>query len=464
MPETYALVIGVEQYADMNIHDVKYANRDANLFFRTITEAPTNNVSIKNATLLVGENATHQNVYLELDKIGQRIQQTDSLMLFFAGHGDIGPTGGFLLPHDFSCDKSLVSSAISFASIQSYLEAWKPRNWFIFLDSCHSGAAINAINPNVRGILKNRHMLFDNFVRKLGDDGAYDTGSDNSMTRVVISACLDDELARSSDELKQGIFTYYLARGLVCEADINNDGKLDCDDLFRYLSDSIADFCRTRKTRQSPIKSGTTSGVVYLPCWNRVISSVSNNKHKKRYLKKDSEITKNFIKFLTDTDKNNQEKKTTKQIGTSKPKTEERSTAKQQDWMDKNRKKFGLYCLRAGLVLIGFGIYPFTLFKENMVDGVIPHILIFINILIIIATAFSTNLFSKYKHGLDVDNIEAIYKVCGALLVVAILGAYPFYTLVYDHNDGIILYLKHIWCYIVFSISAFGTCVFILEG
>ncbi|MCX5512441.1 peptidase C14 [Kaistia algarum] len=71
---------------------------------------------------------------------------SDVAALYFAGHGYIDPTGGYICASDtMSGDDGIALSDIMTFAVKS-----KARNKFIILDSCHSGGiAQNAVVPNV---------------------------------------------------------------------------------------------------------------------------------------------------------------------------------------------------------------------------------------------------------------------------------------------------------------------------
>jgi uncharacterized caspase-like protein len=56
---------------------------------------------------------------------------------------------------------------------------------------------------------------------------------------TVISASAPDQISSSSPELKHGIFSYYLMRGMEGEADANKDKQITVAEMQAYLSEQV---------------------------------------------------------------------------------------------------------------------------------------------------------------------------------------------------------------------------------
>jgi uncharacterized caspase-like protein len=57
---------------------------------------------------------------------------------------------------------------------------------------------------------------------------------------TVITASANDQISSSSPELKHGIFSFYLRKGMEGEADTNQDEKITVGEMQDYLSDKVA--------------------------------------------------------------------------------------------------------------------------------------------------------------------------------------------------------------------------------
>lgn len=79
--------------------------------------------------------------------------------------------------------------------------------------------------------------------------------------RIILSASGANELAKEDDQLKHGIFTYYLLKGLKGDADSDKDGFVTIDEIYSYLSDIIP---RVTGRDQNPVKKGEVEGQIFI--------------------------------------------------------------------------------------------------------------------------------------------------------------------------------------------------------
>ena len=56
---------------------------------------------------------------------------------------------------------------------------------------------------------------------------------------TVITASAADQFSSASQDLKHGIFSFYLMKGMEGDADLNKDGKMTSGELQRYLSEMV---------------------------------------------------------------------------------------------------------------------------------------------------------------------------------------------------------------------------------
>jgi uncharacterized caspase-like protein len=129
----------------------------------------------------------------------------------------------YFLPH--GVDKELLSrTAVAQNDIIAALTAAKPKSVTMFIDVCYSG--------QTRGgdvLLANAKP-----VALKADKNAYPPNF------TVITASANDQISSSSPELKHGIFSFYLMKGMEGDADANKDGKITAGEMQEYLSDKVS--------------------------------------------------------------------------------------------------------------------------------------------------------------------------------------------------------------------------------
>jgi uncharacterized caspase-like protein len=79
---------------------------------------------------------------------------------------------------------------------------------------------------------------------------------------TVISASANDQTSLSSPELKHGIFSFYLMKGMEGEADANKDGKITVGEMQDYLSDKVARQATTLGRKQNTQVVGDSSRIL----------------------------------------------------------------------------------------------------------------------------------------------------------------------------------------------------------
>ena len=79
---------------------------------------------------------------------------------------------------------------------------------------------------------------------------------------TVLTASAPDQLASSSPDLKHGVFSYYLMKGMEGEADQNKDGRITVQEMQSYLKDSVGRKAMSMNRTQQPQVVGDQSRVL----------------------------------------------------------------------------------------------------------------------------------------------------------------------------------------------------------
>lgn len=140
----YALVIAVQDYKDPNILDLDNPIADARSL---VTELETDyNFKKENVTFL--QNPDRTTIIETFDGLTTRINETDNLLIFYAGHGiwDESIEQGYWLPSD--AKKSSKAAWLSNGTIRDYIRAIDSKHTLLITDACFSG-----------GILKQREAF-----------------------------------------------------------------------------------------------------------------------------------------------------------------------------------------------------------------------------------------------------------------------------------------------------------------
>jgi uncharacterized caspase-like protein len=246
----FAVIIGINKYADQKINSLKVAGVDATSIYQILTDPKGGGFPKENVKLLLDEQATRESITKALGEwLPSQVQSGDMVFLFYSGHGGVEPdsTGEeldgnskYLIPHDADAN-NLFSTAIKNSTVTKMLQLI-PSNKMVFLiDCCYSGGATTG-DEVVRSITPPS--------TKIGTD-VYNDFSGSG--RVVISASLSDQVSLEVPELNHGIFTYSLLEGISGKADFNKDGSLTLiSEIYPYLSSEVVKMAYSLGFRQNP--------------------------------------------------------------------------------------------------------------------------------------------------------------------------------------------------------------------
>jgi uncharacterized caspase-like protein len=79
--------------------------------------------------------------------------------------------------------------------------------------------------------------------------------------RVVLTASRASEVSEEREDLRHGVFTYYLLEGLRGKADVDGDGIVTVDEAYAYVSGRVPE---ATGQGQHPVKKGEVEGQLVL--------------------------------------------------------------------------------------------------------------------------------------------------------------------------------------------------------
>jgi hypothetical protein len=243
--DAVAIIIGIQNYKRVPRAD--FANNDAKEFYEYAVRAL--GVKPEKIKMLLDDDADEVNVVKAFENwlpIQVNRDKTD-VYVFFSGHGLPAPDGKslYFLPH--GVDKDLLSrTAVAQNEVVAALSAAKPRSVAMFIDACYSGQT----------------RAGDVLVANAKPLALKSDASNYPSNFTVITASANDQISSSSPELKHGIFSFYLMKGMEGEADANQDGKITVGEMQDYLSDKVARQAMTLNRKQSPQLVGDTNRVL----------------------------------------------------------------------------------------------------------------------------------------------------------------------------------------------------------
>jgi uncharacterized caspase-like protein len=250
--EIWAVVIGISKYK--NIPSLKYAANDAREFYRYLTEV--NRVPKDHIWLLLDEEASLDNLKSVLGtQLRRQTGKDDMVIIYLAGHGATerdaaSPDGDglekYILPHNVN-PKDLYASAMPMREVAHIFNRINSDRLVFISDTCYSGASGGRTIP----VVGTRTNISGAFLDRLSQ----------GKGRVILTASDANEVSMEKDELKHGVFTYYLLEALRGQGDIDKDGMITIDEVYRYVSMKVP---QATGQDQHPVKKGEMTGQIVL--------------------------------------------------------------------------------------------------------------------------------------------------------------------------------------------------------
>ncbi len=240
--DTRVLVIGISNYQDEKITDLKFAHKDAEAFATYMKSEAGGSLADDKIMVLKNEEATTAQIYSALDWLLEESQNKDKVIIYFSGHGDVETKTirqrGYLLAHDTPSNNYRVG-AVRLEDLNDVLATLAQVNEAqitLITDACHSG---NLAGSSINGTQATATALTTQFANE-----------------VKIMSCQPNELSLEGIEWGngRGVFSYHLIEGMIGLADSNDDGLVNLKEIERYLEDNVSE--EVKPHSQSPMTVG----------------------------------------------------------------------------------------------------------------------------------------------------------------------------------------------------------------
>ncbi|MBW4600910.1 MAG: caspase family protein [Calothrix sp. FI2-JRJ7] len=227
----WILLVGINDYQDDSLPSLRYPAIDCQGLgeaFELATEGfPNKEVIIHHDN--TAQPPTLEVVRASLQRIVSLSRTTDSILLYFSGHGMLEPIQqeAVLCMKDTRKD-DLLATGLGMHELVQRLSKSSANQQLLCLDTCHSGGmrlvgggrARNAVStpvnpaPQMVDILRQRASQSKGFCALL--------------------SCDQGQQSWEFPELGHGVFTYFLMQGLMGEA-ADEHGVIEADGLYKYV-------------------------------------------------------------------------------------------------------------------------------------------------------------------------------------------------------------------------------------
>lgn len=232
----YLLAVGVAKYPNLPPdNQLQYPDKDATEFAEMFRRHASNLYEEAQIRVVTNEKATRQAVLEGLRWIRDNVGPDDMGIVFLAGHGFLLPKGNTYIyaPSDLA-KNNLDGTGVPGSAIQDVIANLRGRGIF-FMDTCHSGFAINALSVqnNINGLLNQ---------------------AEDERGVTVISGAGGNQEALESDSWRNGAFTYAIKEGVLQrKADIEHDGKITPLLLYRFIKKKMGEMTRDTEVERKPV-------------------------------------------------------------------------------------------------------------------------------------------------------------------------------------------------------------------
>lgn len=136
----YALLVGISRYSDATLN-LSTPHADV----MALQSLLLSRYGFRQVQVLEDNEATREGILKAMERLDKVLEPSDSLLLFYAGHGWMAPEApyeGYWLPYDSPSDKQSPQRWISNAEVRDTLARLHCRHVLLVSDSCYSGRLI----------------------------------------------------------------------------------------------------------------------------------------------------------------------------------------------------------------------------------------------------------------------------------------------------------------------------------
>ncbi len=225
----YAVVVGVGRYTAMP--SLRYTDDDAFRFYSFLKSPEGGALPDDQIVILVDENATRENILRAMRQYFLKADKNDVVLFFFSGHG----LEGCFLPVDYDG----FTNKLRHEEVKQIFMQSQAKHKLCIADACHSGTlsyGLAAKGPAPVSLSR-----------------YYQAFEESSGGIALLMSSKGEELSLEDHGLRQGVFTYYLLRGMKGEANANGDNIITIRELYNYVRTKVREYTANV---QNPVLTG----------------------------------------------------------------------------------------------------------------------------------------------------------------------------------------------------------------
>lgn len=225
---TYAVVVGISDYQDPEITDLRFADKDAEAFAGFLRSESGGKLDKDHLKVLLNQDATMAQFAIALDWLIENIKEGDHAIIYFSGHGDVEKKTltqpGFLLCWDAPARVYMSGGAFALPMLQEVISTLSIQNKakvIVITDACRSGTLAGNAVGGAQATASNLAKQFANEIK--------------------ILSCQPNEYSIEGEQWGggRGAFSFNLVNALYGLADNNKDLSITLQEIGRYLEDHV---------------------------------------------------------------------------------------------------------------------------------------------------------------------------------------------------------------------------------
>ena len=218
--QRWAFLVGIDAYDEPRLNRLNFCVNDVVALEKILTELGYVVVSLYSGHLKRNREPTKTNVKAELTELCKSVRQDDLLFVHFACHGQLSAGVPIVLMQDSR--QALwddPKERLAVADVEAMMREPGARRLVLSLDACHMGVSMGRGVEDDPEFIHNVYELAEGFV--------------------VMAGSTAQQKAQEWGAVKHGVYTYYLMKGLLGEADKSKKSFVSVDDLGKYVVNQL---------------------------------------------------------------------------------------------------------------------------------------------------------------------------------------------------------------------------------
>lgn len=226
--QTWAVVVGISDYQEAAIPDLRFADKDAEAFAQFLRSPGGGALDEDHLKVFVNQNATGAKVLTAFDWLLDVCREGDQAIIYFSGHGDVErktiSQPGYLLCWDAPPQVYKVGGTVKVEDLKDIVATLSLQNKtriVVITDACHAGKLAGESFGGAQATTANLAQTFANEIK--------------------ILSCQPNEFSLEGEQWGggHGAFSYHLVDGLYGLADKNKDAGVTLSEIDRYLEERV---------------------------------------------------------------------------------------------------------------------------------------------------------------------------------------------------------------------------------